>query len=278
VRRCAPSCRRAGTQHGSFKLRPEQESGIAHMLALLGAGGVGGCLLCDDMGFGKTIEACAVADGLRATRALFLVPVGLVTGWRQTLADAFPARNIGWLNDKDGDEVVARLMVGSTWLVMTYGRFVSASARGIFAPYAQGAVELVVCDEAHKLSNDQTQVAEHVRQLGAQRVLLCTATPASNNLGELHALLDLASPGCAMDAAFWRKHVTEPLEARACGDVSAGQKIDGRKLTSLRGQFSRPSCWNQVSVRTTEVVPRPILRLWVSSLMIKIKGRGFVYN
>ncbi|MGN6186528.1 MAG: SNF2-related protein, partial [Thermoanaerobaculia bacterium] len=141
-------------------LAAHQSDAVARIARLLDTRG--GALLADDVGLGKSFIAADVIRRFDGD-AEVIVPAALVTQWRETLA-RFDAH--------------AR--------VLTHDAIVSEP----FVP--QPVRRLVVVDEAHAFRNPRTQrYAALAQRTIAARVLLVTATPVCNAIGDLEALLRL---------------------------------------------------------------------------------------
>lgn len=167
----------------------------------------GGCLLADEVGLGKTIEAGLVmaqllAEGAR--RVLLVTPKPLLGQWRQELFQLFgleTREGRPWLGGFDGDGI---------FLV---GRETAGSERGREALLASGPFDLCVIDEAHEVfagiykrfdemgqykeDAGYAQTAGRIRDVlitGNTPVLLLTATPIQNNLAELWGLVQYVDP------------------------------------------------------------------------------------
>ena len=54
--------------------------------------------------------------------------------------------------------------------------------------------DLIVCDEAHRLKNNNVKITSLISGLEIPRCVLLTGTPIQNNLEELFTLADLACP------------------------------------------------------------------------------------
>jgi hypothetical protein len=122
----------------------------------------GGLLLADEVGLGKSFVAAEVMRRVGVSSEL-IVPAALVAQWRETLAQF---------------ELAVR--------VLTHDGIVSD-------PFmATTTRRLVVVDEAHAFRNPQTQrYAALARRTAGARVLLVTATPVCNSIGDLEALVRL---------------------------------------------------------------------------------------
>ena len=126
----------------------------------------GGVLLADEVGLGKSFVAADVmkrwSGGLSARRIELIVPASIVEQWRETLT----------LFDVD-----ARILTHDALLTDR------------FAPRAGG---LIVVDEAHAFRNPRTQrYAALARRSAGAKLLLVTATPVCNSVGDLEALVRL---------------------------------------------------------------------------------------
>ncbi len=152
----------------------------------------GRAILADEVGLGKTIEACLVLAELRlralAARILILVPPGLVDQWREELERKFglPSHVVaggGWEPARRNDNPV---LIAS---------LASARRPPLRDALAATRWDLLIVDEAHRLKNPRSASARLVRSLSARYLLLLTATPVENRLGDLFQLANLASPG-----------------------------------------------------------------------------------
>jgi superfamily II DNA or RNA helicase len=141
----------------------------------------GGLLLADEVGLGKSFVAAEVMRRIGVDSEL-IVPAALVEQWRETLAQF---------------ELDARVLTHDG---IVSDRFMSLALR-----------RLVVVDEAHAFRNPRTQrYAALARRTAGARVLLVTATPVCNSIGDLEALVRLiarddllADAGVpSIDAAF----------------------------------------------------------------------------
>lgn len=120
-----------------------------------------GAILADDVGLGKSFVAAEVMRHF--DRVDLIVPAALVEQWDGTLREFAVRAN-----------------------VITHDRL----ARDPFV--AEACERVVVVDEAHAFRNPHTQrYAALARRTAGARVLLVTATPVCNGLGDLEALVRL---------------------------------------------------------------------------------------
>ena len=175
----------------------------------------GGCILADEVGLGKTIEAGLViaqsrAEGAR--RILLIVPKSLIGQWQNELLNLF---------DIQASEDQTNFLAPGVYLV---GREFAGSERGSARLAASHTFDLVVIDEAHEIfaglhkryerdgtydeSSDEALMAHRVRGfLRTTPVLLLTATPMQNSLVELWGLVQYVEPTGTLlgDIATFRK-------------------------------------------------------------------------
>ena len=157
----------------------------------------GGCILADEVGLGKTIEAGLVIAQSRAEgaeRVLLIVPKSLIGQWQDELLNLFGIQ---------AREDQTNFFAPGVYLV---GREFAGSERGAERLGAASPFDLVVIDEAHEIfaglhkrygqdgiydeTSDEALMAHRVRGfLRTAPVLLLTATPMQNSLAELWGLV-----------------------------------------------------------------------------------------
>jgi superfamily II DNA or RNA helicase len=132
--RCAASQRQA-----RIDPNPHQIDAVIFALRRLREGG---CILADEVGLGKTIEAGLVIAQIRAEgadRVLLIVPKSLIGQWQNELLTLFGIEAV----EDQGD-----FFVPGVYLV---GREYAGSERGAERLGAAAAFDLVVIDEAHEI-------------------------------------------------------------------------------------------------------------------------------
>jgi hypothetical protein len=183
---------------------PHQIDAVMFALARLPDGG---CILADEVGLGKTIEAgLVIAQVLSegATRVLVVTPKALLGQWKQELFTLFSI---------DGHEVTRAdtTFIGNGVFLAT--RDLVGSEQGAEALKEAGRFDLCVVDEAHEVfagiyrrfdrnGSDRddspharmaSRLARAVRGSGTP-ILLLTATPIQNSLLELWGLVHYIDP------------------------------------------------------------------------------------
>ena len=244
-------------------------------------------LLADEVGLGKTIEACLILQRLlvigRIHRVLVLVPESLVHQWFVELLRRF---NL-WFSIYDEERCAALEQSDpgenpflAAQLALTSISFLCQQPVRRDQVLAAGWDVLVV-DEAHHLVWSPTEASPEyalVEQLGQQTpgVLLLTATPTQLGLAGHFARLRLLDPHRFGDYDRFR------AETEAYGTVAAvaDKLIERQRLTKadiavLRQLFAgAPETWEQV--RPTLEEPTPAARDALLKLLVDRHGTGRV--
>lgn len=232
---------------GRLELLPHQ----FHILNEVSSRQVPRVLLADEVGLGKTIEACLILQRLlsvgHVSRVLILVPESLVHQWFVELLRRF---NL-WFTIFDEARCVAveesdpgRNPFGSAQLALADIDLL-ALQEGRRAQVLEGGWDMVVVDEAHHLewSPEKASPAYTLVEALAARargLLLLTATPTQLGLEGHFARLRLLDPHRFDDLARFRE------ESERYGSVAAVAEkvVEGKPLTEedasrLAGIFTR---------------------------------------
>ncbi len=208
-------------------------------------------LLADEVGLGKTIEACLILQRLlavgKARRVLILVPESLTHQWFVELLRRF---NL-WFSIYDEDRCVAleqsdpgqNPFLGSQLALCSVTYLAASEARRDQAIAA--GWDVVVVDEAHHLEWAPDRVsAEYalVEQLAARApgLLLLTATPTQLGLAGHFARLRLLDPHRYDNyEAFVAEAETFGTVAAVAGKIVERQTLTPKDHTALKKIFNR---------------------------------------
>ena len=189
----------AAQRRGRVDPNPHQIEAVMFALERIAHGG---CILADEVGLGKTIEAGLVVAQLLAegmSRVLIIVPRPLLGQWQAELRDLFGI-DASDASDANVDVAAAGVFIA--------GREFAGGERGFQRLQQAPPFELFLIDEAHEVfagihrryakngvydeASPHARTAHRVRALmgnGMAPVLLLTATPMQNSLDELWALV-----------------------------------------------------------------------------------------
>ena len=186
------------TQPGEFPLpklqvkadlRDYQETGVK-WLSMLDKYGFGG-ILADDMGLGKTLQTISFLSSRidDSKKVLILAPSSLIYNWSDEFAKFAPHLDVavvyGLKNVRD--ELIAEK---HQITITSY-----ASFRQDVEEYKDNHFQYLILDEAQVMKNDQTKIAQYLRDFEVEHTYALSGTPIENNLGELWSIFQIVMPG-----------------------------------------------------------------------------------
>ncbi|GMF24978.1 unnamed protein product [Phytophthora fragariaefolia] len=217
---------------GKF-LRPHQREGVQFMFdcvcQIRGFDGQG-CILADDMGLGKTLQSITLMYTLLMTgmdmkptvkRAIVVCPTSLVKNWDDEI--------IKWLHGRV--KTVALYEAKRETVIKGIGQFIEGSKRPrpgfsaqvliisyeTFRMHAQKfadapeCCDLLICDEAHRLKNANSQINKALSSLACRKRVLLSGTPMQNDLEEFFAMVDFTNPNILGTPSEFRKNYLGPI-------------------------------------------------------------------
>jgi SNF2 family DNA or RNA helicase len=178
----------------------------------------GRALLADEVGLGKTIEACLILKEYwtrgMVGRALVLTPPALVQQWKGELVEKFG------LTPASPDDASFRSDPERFWRQEPL--VVASMAMARLEPHASAlaatAWDVVIVDEAHCLKNRASANWKLVNSLNKKFLLMLTATPVENNLIELYNLITVLKPGLLSTEAEFRRQFMVPGKPKSPRD------------------------------------------------------------
>lgn len=187
------------------KLREYQVDGLNWMISLYDNNISG--ILADEMGLGKTLQTISFLGYLRYLRGvrgphLILVPKSTLDNWRREFAQWTPeVSTIVIQGDKESRSALIRdrlLACDFDVCITSYEMVLREKAQ-----FRKFAWQYIVIDEAHRIKNEESQLAQIIRVLSSRNRLLITGTPLQNNLHELWALLNFLMPDVFSDSVVF---------------------------------------------------------------------------
>ncbi|MGA2034059.1 MAG: DEAD/DEAH box helicase, partial [Thermoguttaceae bacterium] len=204
----------------------------------------GRVLLADEVGLGKTIEACLLLReyllrGL-AKRVLILVPTPLVSQWREELQSKFGLEFSIPPRTRQADRLDYWTGTDRVLASLAFAKSQRRAEAVAAAPW-----DLVIVDEAHHCKNRATRNWQLINGLKRRHLFLLTATPVQNNLLELYNLLTLLEPGhLKTETDFKRQYVRR------------GNPRDPRNRQRLRSLLGEVMIRNTRSLVEMDLPPR----------------------
>jgi SNF2 family DNA or RNA helicase len=163
----------------------------------------GRAMLADEVGLGKTIEAGLICSEY-FTRGmikslLVLTPATLVSQWQSELQEKF---NISTITTDERNSTPEEFWVLNDCIIASIN---TAKHKSHFECVTSREWDLVIVDEAHHLKNKKSLNWQLVNSLKKRFILMLTATPVQNHLGELFNLLTLLKPGLLKTETEFKK-------------------------------------------------------------------------
>ncbi|GJM86938.1 hypothetical protein PR202_ga02842 [Eleusine coracana subsp. coracana] len=252
-------------------LRPHQREGVQFMFdcvsGSLSDDGISGCILADDMGLGKTLQSitllytllCQGFDGKpMVKRAVIVTPTSLVSNWESEISK--------WLKGKvqllalcestradvlSGIESFLKPLSRLQVLIISYETFRMHSSKF----ERPGSCDLLICDEAHRLKNDQTLTNKALASLPCTRRILLSGTPMQNDLEEFFAMVNFTNPGVLGDASYFRRYYEAPIICGREPNASAEEKkLGSERSAELSAKVNQASIFSQFILRRTNAL------------------------
>ncbi|KAG7387506.1 DNA repair and recombination protein RAD54-like [Phytophthora pseudosyringae] len=239
---------------GKF-LRPHQREGVQFMFDCVcqvrGFDGQG-CILADDMGLGKTLQSIALMYTLFMTgmdrkptvnRAIVVCPTSLVKNWDDEI--------IKWLHGRV--KTVALYEAKREVVIKGIKQFIEGSKRPrpgfsaqvliisyeTFRMHVQKFVdtpaccELLICDEAHRLKNANSQINKALSSLACRKRVLLSGTPMQNDLEEFFAMVDFTNPNILGTPSEFRKRYLGPILIGREPDSTDGERKVAQSCSAM---------------------------------------------
>lgn len=189
--------------HG--KLREYQIDGLNWLVSLY-ENNISG-ILADEMGLGKTLQTISFLGYLRHVCGingphLVLVPKSTLENWQREFAKWTPEVSTVVIQ---GDKETRQQIIENRLLACDFDVCIASYEMVLRerAQFKKFAWQYIVIDEAHRIKNEESQLAQIIRLLNSRNRLLITGTPLQNNLHELWALLNFLLPDVFSDSTVF---------------------------------------------------------------------------
>ena len=178
------------------EMRDYQVAGLNWLISLH-ENGISG-ILADEMGLGKTLQTIAFLGYLRFVcdikgPHLITVPKSTLDNWHREFKRWIPEIDVLILQGAKDDrhELIKDRVVDEKFdvLITSYEMILREKSH-----LKKFAWEYIIVDEAHRIKNEESSLAQIIREFNSRNRLLITGTPLQNNLHELWALLNFLLP------------------------------------------------------------------------------------
>lgn len=229
-------------------LRPHQREGVQFMYNCVtgrNIEGYYGCIMADEMGLGKTLQCITLLYTLlqqspegkpTLSKVIIVCPSSLVKNWDKEIKKWLSHRvSVLPMDSGDKQEITRKLTA-----YMNDGRVRAATPVLIisyetFRLYAKilhsSVIGMVICDEGHRLKNNDNLTYQALNGLQCSRRVLISGTPIQNDLLEYYSLVNFVNPGLFGSAGEFRKRFENPILRGRDGNATEGEQRNGEEAT-----------------------------------------------
>ncbi len=168
-------------------------------------------ILADDMGLGKTIQTLCHLSRLKEddkllAPSLIIMPTSLIANWRNEAQKFTPNLCVLVLHGNDRGDLFDKIddydVILTTYPLIT--RDLEVLDKKQF--------DYIILDEAQKIKNPKTQMAQAIKTLKSHHRLALSGTPIENHLGELWSIFSFLMPGFLGHYSFFKEVYQNPIE------------------------------------------------------------------
>ncbi|KAK7541676.1 chromatin remodelling complex ATPase chain ISW1 [Phyllosticta citricarpa] len=245
--------------HG--QMRDYQIAGLNWLISLH-ENGISG-ILADEMGLGKTLQTISFLGYLRFVRGingpfLVTVPKSTLDNWKREFARWIPDINVLVLQGAKEERhqlINDRLLSENFDVCITSYEMILREKTHL----KKFAWEYIIIDEAHRIKNEESSLAQIIRLFNSRNRLLITGTPLQNNLHELWALLNFLLPDVFGDS-------------EAFDQWFSGQKEDQDKVVQQLHKVLRPFLLRRVKSDVEKsLLPKKEVNLYIGMSDMQVK-------
>jgi SNF2 family DNA or RNA helicase len=182
----------------------------------------GRVIIGDEMGLGKTVQAIAATELLRReqgiSKVLILAPTSLKYQWKTEL-EKFAGQEATVVEGLATVRHQTHRTGEAVYKIASYHSALYDSHSMDEAGY-----DLIILDEAQRIKNWRTKIAQSVRRIGSRHVFVLTGTPIENNLEELYGLVQFVDPfALGPRHTFFPRYQTTDTNGRVIGYENLGE-------------------------------------------------------
>ncbi|CEF66160.1 DNA repair and recombination protein RAD54-like [Strongyloides ratti] len=237
-------------------LRPHQREGVKFMYDCVTGSKIEnsfGCIMADEMGLGKTLQCIALMWTLLRqspqgkptfNKAVIVCPSSLVKNWDNEITKWLKGRiNPMPIDSGKREEIrmnLTRFMSERSLYSSIPVVIISYETFRIHSDIlSQSEIGMVICDEGHRLKNNENLTYQALSSLKCLRRILISGTPIQNDLLEYYSLINFVNPGMLGSAIEFKKNFENPiLKGRDSLSDDKQRKLSEEKLQELSNLVS----------------------------------------
>jgi SWI/SNF-related matrix-associated actin-dependent regulator of chromatin subfamily A member 5 len=243
------------------EMRDYQVAGLNWLISLH-ENGISG-ILADEMGLGKTLQTISFLGYLRHIMGttgphLIVVPKSTLDNWKREFARWTPEVNVLVLQGakEERHNLINERLIDEKFdcCITSYEMILREKSH-----LKKFAWEYIIIDEAHRIKNEESSLAQVIRLFNSRNRLLITGTPLQNNLHELWALLNFLLPD-----VFG--------EAEAFDQWFSGQGADQDTVVQQLHRILRPFLLRRVKADVEKsLLPKKEINLYIGMSEMQVR-------
>ncbi|XP_029033469.1 DNA repair and recombination protein RAD54B-like isoform X1 [Osmia bicornis bicornis] len=205
-------------------LRPHQRHGIIFLYeCIMGLKTCNyyGAILADEMGLGKTLQCITLIWTLLKKgpygkpilkNVLIVTPSSLCNNWNKEFKHWLGFHRLCpyVVNAKNKPKDFKKQARNSV-IIISYDMLIRCEEE-----LEQINFDLIVCDEGHRLKNNDIKAAKILNNINCKRRILLTGTPIQNDLQEFFALVNFVNPSILGSNYDFKNYYENPIVASRC--------------------------------------------------------------
>ncbi|EPX74537.1 ATP-dependent DNA helicase Rdh54 [Schizosaccharomyces octosporus yFS286] len=260
----------------SKQLQPHQREGICFLYNCLTgiSNKYGRCaILADEMGLGKTLQTITViwtllkqnyqaSQNNTIKNVMVVTPVTLLQNWHDEFYKWLGRERIYVCMAKSQADF-EEFFRNRNYSVLIIGYEMACCC--IRKTTLPGKIDLLVCDEAHRLKSMQSQAWIVLHKLKIERKLLLTGTPMQNDLMEFYSMVNFLIPGLFGSVSSFKNQFEKPIvRSRAMFATQRDQELGSARLSRLLEYTKDFILRRKTSVLAKHLPPRHDITFFIS--------------
>ncbi|EME47905.1 hypothetical protein DOTSEDRAFT_102471, partial [Dothistroma septosporum NZE10] len=265
----------------SRELRKHQREGVAFLYeCVMGMKDYDGegAILADEMGLGKTLQTIALIWTLLkqtpfwkgqpiVSKALVVCPVTLIRNWQKEFRKWLGDYRCGCFIPGDSNSSLApftQKLSSNPVMIIGYEKLTKIKDQ-----LKNCKIDLIICDEGHRLKTAKNKAAAAIKEIGTQRRVILSGTPIQNDLEEFYQMVDFVNPSIMSKYSTFKREFEIPIVRMRQPEASASDVEKGearseelanrtgmfilRRTSEILSQYLPPKTEYVVLCRPTEV-------------------------
>lgn len=209
-------------------LRPHQRYGVVFLYECIMGMKIPnyfGAILADEMGLGKTLQCITVIWTLLKkgpygrpilNNVLIVTPSSLCNNWNKEFKNWLGYHRIcPYVVDAKNKPNAFKKHPRNSVMIISYDMLIRSEEE-----IGQIDFDLIVCDEGHKLKNNNIKAAKILSNFNCKRKILLTGTPIQNDLQEFFALVDFVNSGILGNYSEFKSYYENPIVSSQCTNAT----------------------------------------------------------